>query len=327
MPGRYAPPMKNAQFSKETSDTGEFVRQKSIFQDRVTADGSSGFKAEPGRYHLYVCYACPWASRAIIWRKLKGLEDVISMTAVDPIRDESGWKFFPDEPDPINGFEFLSDAYKLTKPDFSDRVTVPLLWDKQTNAAVNNESSEVIRMLNSEWDEWGRADVDLYPEEKRTEIDELNERIYSEVNNGVYRAGFATSQESYEEAFRKLFFALDWLEGLLGDRRFLTGGKITEADWRLFVTLVRFDAAYVGHFKCNKQRIADYEHLSGYLRDLYQQPDIAETVNIDHIKRHYYVTHPAINPTGIVPLGPELDFLSPPEREHLADLIDFRRHD
>lgn len=310
--------MASTEISSEITSTGEFVRQKSCFREFVTADGSSGFKAEPGRYHLYVSYACPWASRAIIFRKLKGLEDVISMTVVDPVRDERGWRFFPDEPDPINGFEFLLDAYRLTKPDFSDRVTVPLLWDKQENRAVNNESSEVIRMLNSEWDEWGRADVDLCPEDKRQEIDELNERIYNEINNGVYRTGFATSQNVYEKAFEKVFFALDWLEDKLADSRFLTGATITEADWRLFVTLVRFDAAYVGHFKLNRRRIADYPNLSGYLRDLYQQPEISDTVKIDHIKRHYYMTHPQINPNQIVPMGPELDFSSPPGREHLT---------
>ncbi len=201
--------MPTFDISREISGSGEFVRQQSCFREFVTADGSSGFKAEPGRYHLYVSYACPWASRSIIFRRLKGLEDVISMTVVDPVRDDRGWRFFPGEPDPVNGFEFLVDAYRLTKPDFSDRVTVPLLWDKQENRAVNNESSEVIRMLNSEWDEWGRADVDLYPEDKRQEIDELNERIYNEVNNGVYRAGFATSQNVYEKAFSELFVALD----------------------------------------------------------------------------------------------------------------------
>ncbi len=310
--------MARAQFEKETDAKGAFVRQENAFRDRVTADGSSDFKAEPGRYHLYVCYACPWASRTIIFRQLKGLEDVISMTAVDPVRDEKGWKFFADDPDPVNGFEYLSEAYHLTDPDFDDRVTVPVLWDKQTNRAVNNESSEIVRMLNSEFDEWAKnPDLDLYPESLRPEIDRLNDRIYGSVNNGVYRAGFATSQEAYEEAFIELFETLDELDDLLAAKRYLTGSSITEADWRLFVTLIRFDAVYVGHFKCNQRRIADYDNLAGYLRELYQQPGIAETVNIDHIKRHYYITHPKINPTRVVPVGPMLDFESDPGRSHL----------
>ncbi|HNC16087.1 MAG TPA: glutathione S-transferase family protein, partial [Solirubrobacterales bacterium] len=272
--------MSNAQFEKETDKKGAFVRQTSAFRERVTADGSSGFPAEPGRYHLYVCYACPWASRTIIFRTLKGLEDVISMTAVDPVRDDQGWKFFADDPDPVNGYEYLLEAYLRTDPDFSDRVTVPVLWDKETNRAVNNESSEIIRMLNTEFNQWAKnPDLDLYPEPLRAEIDELNDRIYNSINNGVYRAGFATTQEAYEEAFVELFEALDVMNDRLGESRFLTGGEITEADWRFFVTLIRFDAVYVGHFKCNLRRIADYDNLAGYLRDLYQQPGIRETVN------------------------------------------------
>jgi len=310
--------VSNAQFEKETAKKGAFVRQTSAFRERVTADGSSGFPAEPGRYHLYVCYACPWASRTIIFRTLKGLEEVISMTAVDPVRDDQGWKFFADDPDPINGYEYLLEAYLLTDPDFSDRVTVPVLWDKETNRAVNNESSEIIRMLNTEFNQWAKnPDLDLYPEPLRAEIDELNDRIYNSINNGVYRAGFATTQEAYEEAFVELFEALDVMNDRLGESRFLTGGEITEADWRFFVTLIRFDAVYVGHFKCNLRRIADYDNLTGYLRDLYQQPGIRETVNMDHIKRHYYITHPRINPTQIVPMGPVLDLESDPARSHL----------
>jgi len=310
--------MTSAQYEKETDEKGAFVRQTSAFRDSVTADGSSGFKAEKGRYHLYVCYACPWASRAIIYRKLKGLEDVISMTAVDPVRDDEGWKFFPEDPDPINGFEYLSEAYLLTDPEFSDRVTVPVLWDKETNRAVNNESSEIIRMLNTEFDEWAaNPDLDLYPEALRPEIDSINDLVYDKINNGVYKAGFATSQEAYESAFIELFEALDQIDDRLAGKRFLTGDSITEADWRLFVTLIRFDAVYVGHFKCNQRRIADYDNLAGYLRELYQQPGIAETVNMDHIKRHYYVTHPKINPTRIVPMGPLLDLDSDPGRSHL----------
>ena len=310
--------VSNAQFEKETDKKGAFVRQTSAFRERVTADGSSGFPAEPGRYHLYVCYACPWASRTIIFRTLKGLEEVISMTAVDPVRDDQGWKFFADDPDPINGYEYLLEAYLRTDPDFSDRVTVPVLWDRETNRAVNNESSEIIRMLTSEFNQWAKnPDLDLYPEPLRAEIDELNDRIYNSINNGVYRAGFATTQEAYEEAFIELFEALDLMDDRLGESRFLTGGEITEADWRFFVTLIRFDAVYVGHFKCNQRRIADYDNLAGYLRDLYQQPGIRETVNMDHIKRHYYITHPRINPTQIVPMGPVLDLESDPARSHL----------
>jgi putative glutathione S-transferase len=310
--------MAEAQFPRETDPEGAFVRQDSAFREWVTADGSSGFPAQSGRYHLYVSLACPWASRAVIYRKLKGLEEVISMTVVDPVRDDRGWRFTAEEPDPINGFEFLEQAYLLTDPDFEGRVTVPVLWDRETNRAVNNESSEIIRMLNSEFDEFaGNPDLDLYPEVLRDEIDRLNDRIYPEINNGVYRCGFATTQEAYEKAFVELFEALDWLEGLLGANRYLTGSAITEADWRLFVTLIRFDAVYVGHFKCNQRRIADYPNLSGYVRDLYQHPGIRETVDFDQIKRHYYETHPQINPTGIVPMGPLLDLDSPPGREHL----------
>jgi putative glutathione S-transferase len=238
------------------------------------------------------------------------------MTVVDPVRDAKGWRFFDDDPDPANGFEYLSEAYLQTDPNFSDRVTVPLLWDTKSGRAVNNESSEIIRMLNSEFNEFAaNPELDLYPEELREEIDEINERVYNSVNNGVYRAGFATTQEAYEEAFDELFGTLDWLDGLLAECRYLTGDRITEADWRLFVTLVRFDPVYVGHFKCNLRRIADYPNLSGYLRDLYQQPGIAETVDFDHIKRHYYMTHPQINPTGVVPRGPELDLDAPHGRE------------
>ena len=301
---------------RETDERGAFVRQQSAFRNWVRADGSSEFPPEAGRYHLYVSLACPWASRAIIYRKLKGLEEAIPMTVVDPVRDAKGWRFFDDDPDPVNGFDYLSEAYELTEPGFSDRVTVPLLWDTKTNRAVNNESSEIIRMLGSEFNEFAEnPELDLYPEPLREEIDEINARVYDSVNNGVYRAGFATTQEAYEEAFDELFGELDRLDALLADRRYLLGDQITEADWRLFVTLVRFDPVYVGHFKCNLRRIADYPNLSGYLRDLYQQPGIAETVNIDHIKRHYYMTHPQINPTGVVPKGPELDLDAPHGRE------------
>lgn len=310
--------MAQAQFPRETDSSGAFVRQKSAFRSRVTADGSSGYPAEAGRYHLYVSLACPWASRSVIVRMLKGLEGAIPLTIVDPVRDELGWRFTDEDPDPVNGFEYLSEAYELSEPGFDGRATVPLLWDKKEDRAVNSESSEVIRMLNSEFNEFaGNPELDLCPEPLRAEIDAINERVYRSINNGVYRCGFASTQWAYEEAFIDLFEALDWADDLLAGKRYLTGNSITEADWRLFVTLVRFDAVYVGHFKCNQRRIEDYENLSGYLRDLYQYPGIRETVNFDHIKRHYYVTHPGINPTQVVPMGPVLDLDSPPGREHL----------
>ncbi len=310
--------MSKAQFPDETDESGAFVRQQSVFRQKVSADGSSSFPAESGRYHLYVSLACPWASRAVIFRKLKGLEGAIGMTVVDPVRDDRGWRFTGDDPDPVNGFDYLAEAYGLSDPGFNGRVSVPLLWDCEENTAVNNESSEVIRMLNSEFNEWaGEPGLDLYPEGLRDEIDRINERVYDSINNGVYRCGFATTQSAYEEAFVELFGALDWADDLLAVRRYLAGDRITEADWRLFVTLVRFDAVYVGHFKCNQRRIADYENLSGYLRELYQYPGIRETVDFDQIKRHYYVTHPGINPTQVVPMGPVLDLDSPPGRDHL----------
>lgn len=306
------------QFPRESDGRGAFIRQQSRFRDWISADGSTEFPAEPGRYHLYISLACPWASRALIVRQLKGLEDVIGVTVVDPLRDERGWRFTAEEPDPVNGFAFLAEAYAASDPAFDGRVTVPVLWDTRTGRIVNNESADIVRMLNTAFDAWGDSAVDLYPEPLREEIDALNERIYETVNNGVYRAGFAGSQEAYEEAFDALFETLDVLDGRLAERRWLTGAQITEADWRLFVTLVRFDAVYVGHFKCNLRRIADYPNLSGYLRDLYQQPGIAATVDFDHIKRHYYVTHPQINPTGIVPKGPALDFEAPHDRARLG---------
>lgn len=306
-----------AQFPRESDSSGAFVRQESRFRDWVTADGSSGFPAAPGRYHLYVSLACPWASRTLIWRQLKGLQDAIGVTVVDPLRDERGWRFTDEEPDPVDGFRFLSEAYERSAPGFDGRVTVPVLWDKETGRIVNNESAEIVRMLNSAWDEWGDAGVDLYPDALRDEIDAINERVYATVNNGVYRAGFATTQGAYEHAFDALFATLDWLDERLATRRYLLGEQLTEADWRLFVTLVRFDAVYVGHFKCNLRRIDDYAHLSGYLRDLYQQPGIAATVDFDQIKRHYYMTHPQLNPTRIVPKGPQLDLDRPHGRDRI----------
>ncbi len=295
----------------KTDGTGKFVRLPSVFRRQVTADGSSGLRAEPNRYHLYVSYACPWAHRTVIFRKLKGLEHVVGMSVVDPLRDQRGWRFFADDPDPVNGFGFLYEAYLATDPAYASRVTVPVLWDKQTGRIVNNESSEIIRMLNSEFDEWGDTTVDFRPAALRDEIDALNGVIYTNVNNGVYKCGFARSQAAYEASFYPLFETLDMLEERLGESRYLVGDVVTEADWRLFTTLVRFDPVYVGHFKCNKRRIADYANLSGYLRELYQVPHVAETVNMDHIKRHYYITHTSLNPSRIVPAGPDFDLSAP----------------
>ncbi len=301
------------QLPRETSARGEFKRQVSHFRNWITADGSSAHPAEAGRYHLYVSSACPWAHRTIIARTLKNLESVIGMTIVDPLRDEKGWAF-TDEPDPINGFRFLSEAYAVTDPVFDGRVTVPVLWDKQLKVIVNNESEEILRMLNSEFGAWSGESPDLFPEPLRGDIEALNVRIYDTVNNGVYRAGFATSQDAYEAAVIPLFETLAWLDERLASERYLFGDEHTEADWRLFTTLVRFDPVYHGHFKCNLSRLIDFPNLWGYVRDLFQVPGVAETVDFDHIKRHYYMTHRAINPTGVVPLGPELDFNAPHDR-------------
>ena len=300
---------------------GRYVRAEAPFRERITADGSSGFGAEAGRYHLYVSLACPWAHRTLIVRTLKGLEDIISVSVVDPFMGEEGWAF-RDGPgnlaDEVNGADFLSEVYRLAKPDYTGRVSVPVLWDKRQATIVNNESAEIVRMFNSAFDALpGVADLDLYPAALRGEIDALNERIYRCVNNGVYKAGFATAQAAYEEAFDALFETLDWLDGRLGASRYLCGTQATEADWRLFTTLYRFDPVYVGHFKCNRRRIADYPNLSGYLRELAQWPGVAATCNLEHIKRHYYESHRAINPTGIVPKGPALDLDAPHGRDRL----------
>jgi putative glutathione S-transferase len=303
-----------AQFPKEQSHDGRFVRQEDAFREWVTADGSSGFPAEAGRYHLYVSLACPWAHRTIIVRKLKGLEGAIGMTAVDPIRDERGWAF-RDGPgfseDPVNGFRFLSEAYLATDPHYRGRVTVPVLWDKRTKRIVSNSDDDIMRMFECEFGAFASGGLDLYPRLHRAEIEELNGWIYETVNDGVYRAGFATSQRAYEVAAYRVFESLDRLEARLGSRRYLFGSSPVETDWRLFVTLVRFDAVYHGHFKCNLRRIADYPNLFGYLRDLYQFRGVGETVNFDHIKRHYYYTHDDINPTRIVPIGPLQDLDAP----------------
>jgi putative glutathione S-transferase len=301
----------SAQFPDEQSSDGAFVRQPDAFREWVRADESSDYPAEKGRYHLYVSYACPWAHRTIITRRLKKLEKVIGMTVVDPIRDDRGWAFTHQFPDPVNGFKFLSEAYHATNPAYRERYTVPVLWDKKTGKIVSNSDDDLMRMFNSEFDELTDSDVDLYPRPLRQRINAMNKAIYDQVNDGVYKAGFATSQRVYARAATALFSALDRLESRLSRRRFLFGGWITETDWRLFVTLVRFDAVYHGHFKCNIRKISEYPNLFGYLRDLYQQPGIAGTVNFDHIKRHYYITHDDINPTRIVPIGPAQDLMAP----------------
>jgi putative glutathione S-transferase len=309
------------QFPEEQSADGGFERQEDAFRDWVSTDGSTPYAVEPDRYHLYVCLACPWASRTLIVRNLKELDRVIGVTMVDPIRDERGWAF-RDGPgystDPINGFSFLSEAYTASQPDFKGRVTVPVLWDKRTHRIVNNSEDDICRMFNDTFASLGSGKVDLFPKDIEAEQAKLSAFIYDKVNNGVYKAGFATSQKSYEEACRELFAALDELESRLGERRYLFGNRIVETDWRLFCTLVRFDAVYHGHFKCNVRRIIDYPNLQGYLLDLYQQPGIAKTVNFDHIKRHYYFTHDDINPTRIVPIGPAMDLTKPHGRERLT---------
>ena len=305
---------------------GRFERQASQFRNWVTRDGSAGpsgeagFAAEAGRYCLYVSLACPWAHRTLIVRKLKGLEGLIETIVVDPRMGEEGWVFdaFPGAtPDHVNGAKRLYEVYLKAAPASTTRVTVPVLWDKARQAIVSNESAEIIRMFNSAFDGLTGNETDLYPPALRAEIDALNARVYDRVNNGVYRAGFATSQEAYEEAFRALFEELDALDARLADRRYLLGAQMTEADVRLFTTLARFDAVYVGHFKCNLRRIADYTHLSGYLRDLYQTSGVAETVDFAHIRTHYYWSHLTINPTRIIPLGPKIDLDAPHGREAL----------
>jgi glutathionyl-hydroquinone reductase len=304
------------------TEAGAFQRAPSKIRDWVTADGSSGFQAEPGRYHLYVSLACPWAHRAILVRTLKGLEDAVSMSVVDPIRDERGWAFRDGpgaELDPVNGFDFLSEAYEATDSAYEGRVSVPVLWDRERGRIVSNESADVIVMLNEVWDEWAAdPELDLYPADLRPEVDELNARVYETVNNGVYRTGFATKQSAYEDAVWPLFDTLDELDERLATRRYLFGDRITLADWRLFTTLLRFDPVYHGHFKCNVRRVVDYPSLWPYLRDLLTVPGVRETVNMDHIKRHYYGTHPSINPTRIVPVGPVLDYDEPSGREALS---------
>jgi glutathionyl-hydroquinone reductase len=300
---------------------GGFQRPVYRFQGRVTADGSSGYPAEAGRYHLYVSLACPWAHRSIIVRKLLGLEDVISLSVVDPIRDGRGWAFREGPgytADPVNGFTLLREAYEATEPGYDGHVSVPVLWDKATSKIVSNNFPDLTIDLETQFGAWATPGVDLYPERLRADIDALSERVYTNVNNGVYRCGFATSQQAYDDAVAGLFGLLDELEQRLAGSRYLFGGDLTEADVRLWVTLARFDPVYVTHFKCNIRRLVDYPNLWAYARDLYQQPAFGSTTNFDHIKRHYYLTHPHLNPSRIVPAGPLLDWRSPHHREALA---------
>jgi glutathionyl-hydroquinone reductase len=311
----------------KSSSDGKFVRADTLFRNWVTADGSpgpsgeGGFKAEPGRYHLYVSYACPWAHRTMILRRLKKLEAAISVSVVDWFLGKDGWVFSQRDgatPDIVNHKDKLWQVYKASRDDYTGRVSVPVLWDKKTARIVNNESSEIIRMFNSAFDAIGDADVDFYPEHLRGEIDRTNARVYNDVNNGVYKCGFSRSQGAYDEAFKALFESLDWIESLLGKHRYLVGDKLTEADWRLFTTLVRFDPVYFTHFKCNLRRIDDYNNLSNYLRELFQVPGIAGTVNLHHIRNHYYQSHESINPYRIVPGGPEVDFDRPHDRDRFS---------
>ena len=308
-------------------EQGEFVREVSEFRSWVTVDGSAGpsggagFKAEAGRYHLYVSHACPWAHRTMIVRALKGLEEVISVSVVHPLMPEESWVFgeYPGATeDHINHAHYMSENYMKANPNFNGLVTVPVLWDKKQQTIVNNESSEIIRMLTSAFNEFAKdKELDLYPKALQEQIDLVNKPIYDNVNNGVYRCGFATSQAAYERAYDRLFLTLDELEERLAKQRYLLGSQITEADWRLFTTLVRFDAVYYSHFKTNKKRLMDYENLWAYTRELYQIPGVAETVNMDHIKYHYFASHKSINPTGIVPKGPDIDFMQTHGREGL----------
>ena len=310
-----------AQFPRETDQVGHFVRQQSRFLDHVCPNGTTNYPAAADRYVLYVSYACPWAHRAIILRRLKRLEDVVPMVVVNPYRDERGWGFgdpVGSETEPYEGFRFLAEAYAIADPTYEGRVTVPTMWDRETRTIVCNESALVMRMLDKAFDVFTDVRLDLRPEALIPALDVLEERIYDAVNNGVYRAGFATTQEAYNESVAELFTMLDELDERLATRRYLMGPAITEVDWRLFTTLARFDPVYVGHFKTNLRRISDYPNLGPYFRDLYQQPDVAETVWLDHIKTHYYATHLQLNPTGIIPAGPVLDWDAPHGREALS---------
>jgi glutathionyl-hydroquinone reductase len=304
--------------SVEVDASGVFVRQPNLFRNRMTADGSSGYRAEPGRYHLYVSDACPWASRAIIVRKLKALDEVISMTVLDPIRDERGWAFregADHSADPINGFEFLRETYLTSDPDYGLRPTVPVVWDRDTGRIVSNDFHTITIDLETQFEAYTNSRLELYPRALRSQIDEINSFVFENVNDGVYKAGFARTQEAYGRAVTLLFDALDTLDRRLSTQRFLLGERLTDADIRLFTTLVRFDAVYHYHFKCNLRRLTDYPNLWGYARDLFQTPGIGVTVNFDHIKRHYYLTHAHLNPSRIVPAGPLVDWTAPHGRE------------
>ena len=299
-------------------EDGRFVRSDTSFRDRVTADGSSGFPAEAGRYHLYVSWACPWAHRTAIMRRLKGLEDTISLSSVAAFMGEDGWTFSEEFKDPLHGAGHLREVYTRADPGYTGRVTTPILWDKERETIVNNESREVIRILDTEFEEYAATEADFFPEGLREEIDDTISAIYNPINNGVYRSGFASTQSAYDEAVTELFDALDYWESVLSEQRYLCGGVVTEADWCMFTTLARFDPVYHYHFKCNLRRISDYPNLWGYLRDLYQTPGVAETVDFDHIKRHYYTSHGSVNPTRIVPKGPILNFDEPHDRIRLS---------
>ena len=303
--------------SARRDEKGRFLRAETVFRDRITADGSSGFKAERGRYHLFVSPACPWAHRTLILRKLNGLEKSVSASVVAPLMTEKGWEFSAGDetiPEELNGRKFLWEVYLAARPDYTGRASVPVLWDKQRATIVNNESAEIVRMLDSEFEGLGGRNDPFYPEALQGKIDETIEAIYHPINNGVYRAGFAATQDAYEEAVGEVFAALDHWEGVLGTQRYLCGEEITEADWFLFTTLIRFDLVYYSHFKCNLRRIVDYPNLWNYLRELYQVPGVAETCDFDHIKRHYYWSHASINPTRIVPRGPIIEFGQPHDR-------------
>ncbi|WP_017318813.1 glutathione S-transferase family protein [Mastigocladopsis repens] len=310
---------------REQEDSqGKFIRPSTTFRNHITADGSSGFKAEPGRYHLYISWACPWANRTAILRQLKGLQDVIGMSVVAAEIHENSWEFSDEPgciPDTVNGTQYLWQVYLKADPNYSGRVTVPVLWDTQTGTIVNNESREIIRMFDTEFNAFAKQDINFYPEHLQKVIDETIDAIYQPINNGVYRAGFATTQSAYDQAVTELFDALDHWENVLGKQRYLCGEQITEADWCMFTTLFRFDAVYYVHFKCNLRRIIDYSNLWNYLKDLYQYPGVKETCNLDHIKRHYYRSHPKVNPTRIVPKGPLIDFDAPHNRDQLRTSV------
>ncbi|MFC6731628.1 glutathione S-transferase family protein [Haladaptatus sp. DYSN1] len=307
---------------ESTNLDGEFERQSTMFRDWIEDDPEAEYPAEAGRYHLYISWACPWAHRTALIRSLRGLEDVISMDVVDPYRDEGGWQFTPEKAgctaDSINDFDYLRETYLEADPNVTGRVTVPVLWDKETGTIVNNESEEILRMLDTAFADFGNTEVTLYPEGYREEIDDIIDAIYEPINNGVYRAGFADSQDAYENAVTELFDNLDYWEDVLEDQRYLAGDRLTEADICMFTTLVRFDPVYVNHFRCNLRRIADYPNLWNYLKDLYQTPGVAETFDFAHIKEHYFTTHESLNPKGIIPKGPVLDFEEPHDRDRLA---------